>query len=73
MLPQSVQPNFTHDDTEYILHTTNTRKIMKPDLQNYLLLHTTKFSNDSLTVAVMLNCPSVHCTKTRATTVAMAT
>jgi hypothetical protein len=72
-LPQSIQPNFTHDDIEYILHTTNTKKLIKFDLQNYLLLHAIKFSNDSLTIAVTLICLSVHCTKTIATTVAMAT
>jgi DNA-directed RNA polymerase len=73
MLPQSIQPNFTHDDTEYIQHTTDTKKLIQLDLQNYLSLHAIEFSNDSLTTAVMLNCLSVHCTKTIATTVAMAT
>jgi hypothetical protein len=73
MLPQSIQPNFTHDDNEHILHTTNTKKLIKLDLQNYLSLHAIEFSNDSLTTAVMLSCLSVHCTKTTATTVAMAT
>jgi len=58
MLPQSVQPNFTHDDTEYITNTTNTKKLIKIDLQNYLLLHAIKFSNDSLTIAVTLICLS---------------
>jgi hypothetical protein len=72
MLPQSIQPNFTHDDNEYILHTTYTKKLIKLDLQNYLLLHAIKFSNVSLTIAVMLNCLSVHCTKTIETTVTMA-
>ena len=62
-LPQSIQPNFTHDDTEYILHTTNTKKLIKFDLQNYLLLHAIKFSNNSLTTAVTLICLSEKCTK----------
>ena len=48
------------------------KKLIKFDLHNYLLLHAIKFSNDSLTIAVMLNCLSVHCTKTMETTVAMA-